>query len=107
VRDGESGLLVPHADPGSLAEVLLRVLGDPDLRRRLTAGGLAWSARFTWERSAEEAWRVAEAAAARREIPDPEAMANPPSRDFSSRPAASGNDVSETSVGPPVRQRTA
>jgi len=33
------GLLVPQHDPDGLADALRRLLGDPDLRRRLGAGG--------------------------------------------------------------------
>jgi glycosyltransferase involved in cell wall biosynthesis len=35
VRDGETGLLVPPADPRALADAVLRLCGDPDLSRRL------------------------------------------------------------------------
>jgi glycosyltransferase involved in cell wall biosynthesis len=35
VRDGESGLLVPAADPEALAAAVIRLLGDPGLARRL------------------------------------------------------------------------
>jgi len=37
VRDGETGLLVPPADPEALAAALLRLAGDGDLRRRMGA----------------------------------------------------------------------
>lgn len=39
VRDGESGLLVPPGDIDSLARALDRLLGDPDLCRRLGEAG--------------------------------------------------------------------
>lgn len=39
VHDGENGLLVPCGDPTALASALLRLLGDPELRARLAAGG--------------------------------------------------------------------
>jgi glycosyltransferase involved in cell wall biosynthesis len=74
VRDGESGLLVPHGDPGALAQALLRVLGDAGLRERLAEGGLAWASRFTWERCSDEAWSVAEAVARGQAVPDPSAL---------------------------------
>lgn len=39
IDDGEHGLLVPVNDPGSLAEAITRVLGDPALAARLGANG--------------------------------------------------------------------
>jgi len=39
IRDGESGCLVPPGDPAALAACLRRLIADPDLRRRLAAGG--------------------------------------------------------------------
>ena len=41
VRDGETGLLVPERDPFALADALQRLLQDPPLRHRLSAGGRA------------------------------------------------------------------
>ncbi|MHB8054149.1 MAG: glycosyltransferase family 4 protein [Candidatus Aminicenantales bacterium] len=35
IRDGETGLLVPPADPAALAGAILRLLGDAELARRL------------------------------------------------------------------------
>lgn len=47
--DGEAGLLVPAGDPGALGVALDKVLGDPDLRRRLGAAGRARVAqRYSW-----------------------------------------------------------
>jgi glycosyltransferase involved in cell wall biosynthesis len=39
VVPGETGLLVPAADPDALASALARLLADPELRRRLGAAG--------------------------------------------------------------------
>lgn len=39
VEDGRSGLLVSPDSPGALADAIERLLGDPDLRARLVAGG--------------------------------------------------------------------
>ncbi len=38
LRDGEHGLLVPHSDPKALAEALIRVVTDAQLRARGEAG---------------------------------------------------------------------
>jgi len=54
VRDGVTGLLVPHADPPALADALQRVLTDAGLRAGLSAGGLEWARTFTWERTASD-----------------------------------------------------
>ncbi|HYM80550.1 MAG TPA: glycosyltransferase family 4 protein [Candidatus Limnocylindria bacterium] len=48
VRRDETGLLVPFSDDGALADALVRVLEDRDLRERLAAAGLAWAARHQW-----------------------------------------------------------
>ena len=70
VMDGESGLLVSHGDARALAEALLAMCTDTNLRLRLGKGGLEWAARFTWDRCADEAWQVALAAAECRPLPD-------------------------------------
>ena len=43
--DGETGLLVPPGDPDALAHMLLRALGDADLRARIGAAGRGAGAR--------------------------------------------------------------
>ena len=51
--DGVTGFLVPPGDPDALAHMLLRVLGDTDLRARVGAAGRARAlARFTWRATA-------------------------------------------------------
>jgi glycosyltransferase involved in cell wall biosynthesis len=101
VRDGESGLLVPHGDAGALAETLLRVLGDAGLRERLAAGGLAWAGRFTWERCSDEAWSVATAVAEGRALPDPSGL------DPAARGLESHRDPRPGAEPPAARQRSA
>jgi glycosyltransferase involved in cell wall biosynthesis len=41
VEDGETGVLVPPRDPGTLAEAVGRLLADPELRRRMGEAGRA------------------------------------------------------------------
>ncbi|MCU1484948.1 MAG: putative glycosyl transferase [Actinomycetia bacterium] len=55
VVDGETGLL---ADVGDLGAALGRVLADPDLRARLSAGAAAHAARYTWAATAEGTLQV-------------------------------------------------
>jgi MMP alpha-(1->4)-mannosyltransferase len=51
---GESAMLVPPADPDSLAAQIVAVLNDPALRQQLADGGRRRVLdRFTWRRTAE------------------------------------------------------
>jgi glycosyltransferase involved in cell wall biosynthesis len=50
VVDGETGLLVPARDGPALRGAVERLLGDPDLRRRLGAAGRARAQEFEWSR---------------------------------------------------------
>jgi glycosyltransferase involved in cell wall biosynthesis len=53
-RDGETGMLVPPDDPGALAAAIGRVLGDSELRARLsTAARRRVLTNFTWRACAE------------------------------------------------------
>jgi len=52
LEDGESALLVPPGDGAALAGALQKLAGDPELRRRLAAGGRPLVERFTWAASA-------------------------------------------------------
>jgi glycosyltransferase involved in cell wall biosynthesis len=55
IRDGEHGLLVPPGDPPALAAAMTRLLGDPELGRRLALAGRARVAsEFSIERTVEE-----------------------------------------------------
>jgi glycosyltransferase involved in cell wall biosynthesis len=54
VHDGIDGLLVQPGDPSELARVLIGLLGDADLRRRLSAGAAQAVRNFSLERHVEE-----------------------------------------------------
>jgi len=49
VRDGETGLLVPHGDPRALAAGVVKLLTDHDLRLRQARAAIAWAHTFDWE----------------------------------------------------------
>lgn len=53
VADGESGLLVPGWDPGDYAAALRRVLTDPALAARLSAGARVQAEGFSWPATAD------------------------------------------------------
>jgi glycosyltransferase involved in cell wall biosynthesis len=54
VRDGETGHLVPPADPAALAERIGALLDDAALRARMGRAGRAWTQEmFTWDRVIE------------------------------------------------------
>lgn len=59
VKDGETGWLVPAADPAALAQAIARVMTDPDAARRVAHG-----ARRTAERSMRFDHRMAQTLAA-------------------------------------------
>lgn len=60
---GDAGICVPPGDVAALAEALRRVTGDPELRARMRARGLAQAHRFRWEDTARRALDVYERAA--------------------------------------------
>ncbi len=71
VRDDVDGLLVPPRDVQGLAAALSRLLGDGELRRRLSAEALRTSRRYAWERVAGEIEDVYAEVARRRRDPLP------------------------------------
>jgi glycosyltransferase involved in cell wall biosynthesis len=52
VRDGETGVLVPHGDPGALAREVQALLLDDGRREQMARNAVAWAARFDWDQTA-------------------------------------------------------
>lgn len=65
VRDGETGLLVPHADVNAMADGLIRLLKDRELRLRMAAEGIRRARTFDWETCYRDSRAVMERAAGR------------------------------------------
>ncbi len=66
IRDGENGLLFPHEDFPRAAEVILRLLANPAIRRDLSQRGRDYVLRnHTWEKNAEQVVEIAERLLAR------------------------------------------
>ncbi len=55
---GDAAVLVDPHSPDAIAQAVVSVLDDSDLRESLRARGLARAARFTWRRCAEGTWEV-------------------------------------------------
>jgi glycosyltransferase involved in cell wall biosynthesis len=54
IRDGEQGIVVPARDPARLAEALIRLAGDAELRSRMGAAARRrLQEQFTLERCAD------------------------------------------------------
>ncbi len=58
VKDGETGMLFPYGDSKNLAEKIIRILSDDELRERLTGNAVAWSGKFTWDECAQKTLEV-------------------------------------------------
>ncbi len=53
VRQAVSGLLVPGHAPADYAAAIRRIIDNPGLRRRLSAGAVAHAGEFSWQRTAD------------------------------------------------------
>ncbi len=72
VVEGETGFLIPIHDPAALADRVMRVLGDPDLARRMGEVGRQRAAALFDERLVlEREWRVMRALLTQRGIAVP------------------------------------
>ena len=54
VRDGETGLLVPHGDIEKLAAAMDNIACDRALRQKLSKQGIEWAAGFNWDTTASK-----------------------------------------------------
>jgi glycosyltransferase involved in cell wall biosynthesis len=54
VKDGQSGFLYEYGDISELAEKLLKIIQDAELRHKIEQGGVAWAARFDWDNAAAQ-----------------------------------------------------
>jgi glycosyltransferase involved in cell wall biosynthesis len=58
VRDGVDGILVEAGDEDALAKSIIRLLGDPSLRKRMGEAGMARVAQFSWDETARVALKA-------------------------------------------------
>ena len=61
VRDGETGLLVPHGHVDALAQALRRIIDDPALRERMSQAARRFAEGLSWDESAARIRAVLEA----------------------------------------------
>ncbi|HEX2717317.1 MAG TPA: glycosyltransferase family 4 protein [Gemmatimonadaceae bacterium] len=54
VRDGETGILVPHGDVAAMSRALAEIAGSRELVERLGTNGRRFAEGFTWDRAADE-----------------------------------------------------
>lgn len=66
VRDGETGVLVPHGDIEALASRMGGLADDPDERSRLGENGLEWAGSFDWDITARRMLEIMERTAEQR-----------------------------------------
>ena len=67
ITNGVDGLLVDRSEPKLFATAMRRLIGDPELRQRLAAGGRARAGEFSWPVIAHQ-YAAAYAAAATKEL---------------------------------------
>ncbi|MBE0447828.1 MAG: glycosyltransferase family 4 protein [Actinobacteria bacterium] len=60
IIDGKTGLLVESGDVRVLAEAIVKVLEDRELRKRLGENALRWAKRFSWDDSAMQFLKILE-----------------------------------------------
>ena len=59
IKHGYNGLLV-DSNPEALADGIIKLIEDDDLRKRLSRNAIEWAKQFSWDKSAEEFKKVIE-----------------------------------------------
>jgi len=54
IIDGETGLLAKYGDIQDLAQKIIKILSDEDLREKLSKGALSFSYNFDWDKTAKQ-----------------------------------------------------
>jgi glycosyltransferase involved in cell wall biosynthesis len=63
VRDGETGILVPHGDVEALQNKMSSLLADTALRETMGTAARAWARQFSWKEMAHHSLQFLERAA--------------------------------------------
>jgi len=58
VVPGETGFLFDYGDKEELAELMIEIMSDSDLRKKLSQGGLRWAQEFNWDKAADQALKL-------------------------------------------------
>ena len=58
IKDGYSGIIIERENIDALANAIIRILKDENLREKLSRDAVEWAKQFSWDRSAEEFERV-------------------------------------------------
>jgi glycosyltransferase involved in cell wall biosynthesis len=58
VVDGETGILVPCGNSEALADAIVNVLNDDELRKKLSNNAVKWSMNFSWDKTADKFLQV-------------------------------------------------
>ena len=66
IKDGETGLLTKSGDIKALSEAIINVLGDDELREKLSKNAFEYSKQFSWDESAMQMLKILEGCTSRR-----------------------------------------
>jgi glycosyltransferase involved in cell wall biosynthesis len=57
---GGAALLIDPLDEDAIAAAMLRLIGDRQLRQHLSALSIAHASKLTWDKTAQQTWKVLE-----------------------------------------------